>query len=93
MMHDWSLISITIDWLKGLVTITLKNSRSEEVFLRAEGFVDLKVPKYDSWGESMSVNTVEGPSKLDDGNWCLRMEIQSGDTIELLARTITIPES
>lgn len=50
MMHDWKLISLMVEWLKGTVRITFKNSNSEEVFLVAKGFVSLKVPKREDWG-------------------------------------------
>ena len=92
MMHDWTLISIMVEWFKGTVTIAFKNSKSEEVFLVAKGFVDLKVPKREDWGESVSVNELEGPSLLENGNSYLAIEIQSGDKIELEARSISLPD-
>jgi len=90
-MHDWILVSLKIDWLQGAIRITLRNNRSEDVFLVAEGFVDLKVPKREDWSKSVSINEVEGPSELDNGNFYLVIEIQSGDKIELEAKTIYLP--
>lgn len=92
MMHDWTFVALMVDWLKGVVTFTFKNSSSTEVFLVAEGLADLKVPKREDWGESVSVNEVEGPIVLENGNSYLAIEIQSGDKIELEARSISLPD-
>lgn len=92
MMHDWTLVSIMVEWIKGVVTITFRNSKSDEVFLVAEGLADLKVPKRDDWGDSVSVNEVEGPVKIDNGNTYLAIEIQSGDKLELEAKSISMPD-
>ena len=80
-----------VEWIKGMVTITFKNSDSNQVFLVAEGLTDLKIPKREDWGESVSVNEVEGPNSLDNGNSYIAIEIQSGDKIELEARSISLP--
>lgn len=92
MMHDWTLVILMIDWPKGMVTITFKNTCSDEVFLVAEGLVDFKIPKREDWGESVSVNVVEGPSILENGNTYLAIEMQSGDKIELEASSISLPD-
>jgi hypothetical protein len=92
MMHDWTFVALMVDWLNGVVTFTFKNSSSTEVFLVAEGLADLKVPKREDWGESVSVNEVKGPMVLENGNSYLAIEIQSGDKIELEARSISLPD-
>lgn len=92
-MHDWTFVTLVVEWPKGVVTITLKNSSSAEVFIIAEGLTDLKVPKRESWGESVSINVVNGPKILDNGNSYLSIEIQSGDVIEIEAKSISIPEN
>lgn len=91
-MHDWTLVSILVNWGKSAVTITLKNYESKEILLVAEGFEELRVPKRAEWGESVSINEVTGPTKLDNGNYHLTLEIQSGDKIEIEARAISMPE-
>ena len=93
MMHDWIFVTLLVEWLKGVVTITLKNSTSSDVFIVAEGLVDLKVPKRDEWGESVSINEVDGPRALDNGNSYIAIEIQSGDKIEIAAKSIYLPEN
>ena len=91
MMHDWTLVSLMVEWIKGVVTITFKNNDSKQVFLVAEGLADLKIPKREDWGESISVNEIEGLNSLDNGNSFITIEIQSGDKIELEARSISLP--
>lgn len=93
MMHDWTFVTLLVEWLKGVVTITFKNSSSNEVFLIAEGLADLRVPKREDWGESVSVNEVDGPRILENGNSYIGIEIQSGDKVEIEARSISLPES
>ncbi|MGZ5051436.1 MAG: hypothetical protein ACXWF8_18745 [Methylobacter sp.] len=90
-MHDWTLLSIVVEWMKGIVTITFDTYEYNRVILIAEGLIELVVPKHDEWGESVSVNKVQGPVKLKNGNYHLALEIQSGDTITLEARSIQMP--
>ncbi|ELR64426.1 hypothetical protein C942_02449 [Photobacterium marinum] len=93
MMHDWTLVTLVFDWLKGIATITFKNSYSQEVTLIAEGVAELKIPKREDWGESASVNKVDIPTALDNGNFYLQIEIQSGDKIEFEAKKISFSDS
>ncbi|PKM44045.1 MAG: hypothetical protein CVV05_13150 [Gammaproteobacteria bacterium HGW-Gammaproteobacteria-1] len=92
-MHDWTLLALVVDWVKGMVTITFRNSQSQEVFLMAEGLSDLRVPKREEWGGSVSVNEVEGPKQLQNGNTYVSIEMQSGDKVELEAKSISLPET
>ncbi|EGW21444.1 hypothetical protein [Methylobacter tundripaludum] len=92
-MHDWTLVSILVDWIKGIVTITFKNYKSNQVILIADGLVNLHIPKREEWGESVSINEVTGPILLSNGNYHLKLEIQSGDKIELEAKFIKMPEA
>ncbi|ABC30569.1 conserved hypothetical protein [Hahella chejuensis KCTC 2396] len=92
-MHDWTLVALAVDWQKGAATITLKNSRSEDVFIVADGLANLVVPRREAWGGSVSVNAVEGPRLLTSGDYYLALDMQSGDKIELEARAISPPAS
>lgn len=92
-MHDWILVSIFVEWAKGMVTITLDTHEFGAVKVTASELVTLIVPKRDKWGESVSVNRYEGPYTLDNGNQFLSIEIQSGDKIELEAKYISMPNS
>lgn len=90
-MHDWTLLSILINWMEGTAIISFRNEKSEEVRLIAEGIVDVHVPKRDQWGESVSINEVVGPLRDVDGNFCVELEVQSGDRIKLVARSVFMP--
>ena len=90
-MHDWSLISVLIDWEKSMVTIILNNQLSEKVEIVAHNFNDFHITKHDEWGESVSLNKVVGPVTIDNGNQLLEIEIQSGDRIMLEAKFIQLP--
>lgn len=90
-MHDWILVSILVEWAKGIVTINFDTHEFGVVQVTATGLVKLLVPKLEEWGESVSVNEYEGPVELTDGNQSLTIEMQSGDKIELEAKCISMP--
>jgi hypothetical protein len=92
-MHDWSFVSLFMEWSLGKATITLKDNNSVDVFLVADGLVDLKVPKQEEWGKSISVNEINGPTVLTNGNCYIAIEIQSGDKIEIEAKSIKLPNN
>lgn len=90
-MHDWTLVSMTFDWQAASVTLCLRNPSSETVSLVAENVVNLSMPRRDEWGRSASVNEVAGPALRSDGTQTLRIEMQSGDVIEITADSFVLP--
>lgn len=92
-MHDWILVSISVEWAKSRVTISFDTYALGLVKVTATDFVSLIVPKQDEWGESESVNEFEGPSKLKNGNQYLKIEMQSGDSIEIEAKCFVMPNA
>ena len=90
-MHDWTLVSVFVDWLNNTVNMTFKNVIKEEQII-VNGFTELRIPKRGEWGASVSVNDVTGPTLLKNGNYFLSLEIQSGDQIEIEAKDIVMPE-
>lgn len=92
MMHDWTLLTIMVDWLDSTVRIAFRNRKSQEVFLMAEGLTNLRVPKREEWGGSVSVNEVDGPKVLQNGSLYFSIQMQSGDKIEMEARSISLPD-
>jgi hypothetical protein len=90
-MHDWTLVSLSLDWKIGLATVQLLNSRSEVVILSAAGVSLLRIPRQHEWGRSVSVNTVIGPTPLANGQQLVQLEIQSGDVIEIFADAFSFP--
>ena len=90
-MHDWTLISVTFEWQTGKVSLLFQDENSQIVKVTTADSVDLRISKNEEWGPSISVNEVSGPSLLADGNYRLRIEMQSGDTIQIDAGTISLP--
>ena len=88
-MHDWVLISVSMDWKSSRVAIHLKDRTSAIRKLTAENVRDLHVPHENNWGTSASVNA-GSIENLAAGIQKLRMEMQSGDTIEIVAERFEI---
>lgn len=90
LMHDWMLVKIGFDWQDARVTIELEDLTPSVRFLVAEGVQELRVPKANEWGPSVNVNEItEGEAKHGQGR-CLRIEMQSGDVIQIVAERITL---
>ena len=91
-MHDWTLLSLEVDWGDGEVRLCIK-SPSGLTSIRAFDLYELRVPRARTWGPSVSINAVDGPSPQEDGRVRLAIEMQSGDLIEIVARSIEMPLS
>ncbi|WP_218081801.1 hypothetical protein [Anthocerotibacter panamensis] len=90
-MHDWTLLTISFAWELGEVQISFSCCKSQVKSLLAEGVVDLHIPRLQEWGPSISVNTVTGPLALSNGIYELRIEMQSGDLITIIAGKFIFP--
>ncbi|MFZ6658117.1 hypothetical protein [Undibacterium sp. TJN19] len=91
-MHDWTLISILFDWSEDCVSLKFNNTTADTVHLIANKVVTLFVPKRNEWGRSASVNEVIGPNRQSDGTEILKIEMQSGDVIEIAAAHFVLPK-
>lgn len=90
-MHDFTLLNISVEWATGIAKVELLNNDSLEVFISIDGLVMMKVPRLNEWGESISINSTKlGFSSC--GNMSLDIEMQSGDTIEIIAEKIALPD-
>jgi len=83
-LHDALLDSIQLDWEAKTCTMTLsvfltRGVRASPHRLHFTGVTRLSVPHEEPWGASVFVNT----ATHRDGTY--RIEIQSGDTIEITA--------
>ena len=88
-MHDWTLKTVTVDWSAGSVTIELQTAGMPKV-LRAYEVAELRVPRRQAWGPSVSVNECDGPT-AHDGLSRVSIEMQTGDVIELIAARFAMP--
>jgi len=91
-MHDWVLVDVRFEWETGALTVAFRNARSETVYLEASGVRELRIPKAEEWGRSSCVNEVRGPAVIGDALRKLEIEMQSGDCLEIVASTITLPK-
>jgi hypothetical protein len=91
-MHDWTLRSLEVDWGAGEVRLCV-DSPSGQTGVRAIDLYELRVPRAQAWGPSVSINSVDGPSPQEDGRVRVAIEMQSGDLIEIVARSIEMPLS
>ncbi|WP_409307760.1 hypothetical protein [Pectobacterium sp. B1J-3] len=87
-MHDWILLSLLVYWGKGELVIKLLDNSSESVVIKANGIRLINIPKNDKWGESVSINGIIELGRDSDGLERMKIEIQSGDVIEIVAEEI-----
>lgn len=88
-LHDWTLISISATWKVGIVEFIFIDQLSHHRKVCAYDFTELNVPRLQSWGRSVSVNSMEiaaAPHNQVKG----RLEMQTGDVIEVVAREIAL---
>jgi hypothetical protein len=90
-MHDWTLVSIQTEWKEGRVALSFRNSKSETVSVIADGIAELVIPRRNEWGPSVSVNSVIGPTDHQGGLQRLSIEMQSGDVIQIVAKSFCLP--
>lgn len=91
-MHDWTLKKIEFDWRAARVTIELEDSSFATRTLIADRVSELQVPHANEWGPSVSVNEVPAVEALPSGRHRLRIEMQSGDVIQIVAEHFAIPQ-
>jgi hypothetical protein len=90
-MHDWTLKRIEFDWRSARVTIELEDVTFAARTLIAENVKELQVPRANEWGPSVSVNKVSAIERLPSGMQRLRIEMQSGDVVQIVAERFTLP--
>jgi hypothetical protein len=86
-LHDAKLRDIRIDWQAATLTASvMTQAGAGEV--AAEGLVALRCPRHQPWGPSSSINAVA--SRSEAGRLVhIRVEMQSGDLIEIDAESIS----
>ncbi len=88
-MHDWTLVSLFVNWKESCLVIKLLNNNSVPIDVVLEGIKSVSIPKWEEWGESLSINTF---NVIDDSTFkTLEIEMQSGDIIKAIAKNISLP--
>ena len=90
-MHDWTLLSIQVDWETGRAELIFRAHLRPSIPLVVRGIVDLHMPRRRDWGPSVSVNTVTGPLMIEGGLQTLEIEMQTGDVIKIVAESFELP--
>ena len=90
-MHDWTLLSVEVEWATGRVQVRL-TSPAGPVAIDASGLLDLHLPRVQNWGRSVTIYSVDGPTLREDELSHLAIEMQSGDVIEIVARSFKMPD-
>jgi len=82
--------SILFDWEAARVTVLLREYGPVIRTLVANDVVDLKIPKRHEWGPSVSVNGTTEETSATPATTHLKIEMQTGDVIEIVAGTFTL---
>jgi len=88
-MHDWTLVSLIIDWEKSTLVIKFLNNNSLPVDIIFKSIKYINIPKWDEWGESVSVNKFNLKNDATYKN--IEIEMQSGDIINIIAMDVIMP--
>jgi hypothetical protein len=88
-LHDATLLSINFDWTSGTGSIKMRifDEEQKEVEIICKGFSNLKCTRTFPWGRSNSINEVKLANS--DADQSLRVEIQSGDVINVTCESIS----
>jgi hypothetical protein len=83
-LHDALLESSNLSWQTALCTLQInvflqRGGNAKPCKLRFSGLTQLHVPKQQPWGPSVSING----AKFENGS--VQIEMQSGDTISIVA--------
>jgi hypothetical protein len=91
-LHDATLESIELAWDSGevLVRIRTGDARRPRCAIVASAARGLTCERQMSWGSSVSIHGVRGPSQVGDGVSALEVEMQSGDVIRIEAGTFSL---
>jgi len=93
LLHDATVGVISIEWPTATVTIHLRlsNDATSSAKLVASAFSILEAPRKQPWGPSCSVNEAS-IARTTTGEQRLELQLQSGDTMLIEARSIEFIE-
>ncbi|MCS0659599.1 hypothetical protein [Massilia terrae] len=77
-LHDAVLAAIYISWEEARCDLWLRPVDLPPHLLVFEGFMNIELPRRESWGPSSSVNSLAQPHE-----GLFEIELQSGDTIRI----------
>lgn len=87
-LHDATLVRVVLLWdEEAEVELEFRVDGFKSVVLKTSGVTNLTCPHENPWGPSVSVNEVRGPVEVRCGLHRMEIEMQSGDTIVVEAKT------
>lgn len=90
-MHDWTLLSINIDWAAAEATLIALDRTSAERRVVARGLRFFHLERHEPWGSSSSINEMSQRAGEAEP-LALSLQMQSGDWIRLGAGSISIDQ-
>jgi hypothetical protein len=91
-LHDWELHSVKLDWKSGEAGFDISWA-DEHHTLVAKGIQRLRLSREFPWGRTSWIMGANEPVKTAEGKLLLKIEMQSGDNIEIVAESFEIPEA
>ncbi len=91
-LHDAVLQRLSVDWSAGTLEVELLLRGGGPASIVAEGVIMFRCPKREPWGRSIHINDARGPGPIyaEAHILSLELEMQSGDLIEVEAKSITL---
>jgi hypothetical protein len=83
-LHDSDLMTCVLDWKTGSLEVNIR-AWEGEVKIVASNLKNVHLPRLQEWGPSTMINFIEGPTLQEDGFSIMRINLQSGDVIEIVA--------
>lgn len=90
-LHDAVLENIIVNWEAQTVILRLGEfGTRKKIDITAHDFTNLSVPRDNPWGDSKSINNTTSPKLQENGNYLYTIEMQSGDVIEIEAKSFEV---
>jgi hypothetical protein len=87
-LHDATLVAVRVHWADGTCIVEVDHGTLGICFLTFSAMTLLTLPRKQSWGRSVSINSFSMPST---GRY--EIEVQSGDLIIIEASEMTLTAS
>ena len=86
--HDATLVAVRVNWADGTCSVEVDHGTLGICLLTFSAMSHLALPRKQSWGRSVSINSFSMPSS---GRY--EIEVQSGDVIVIEASEMTLTTS
>jgi hypothetical protein len=84
-MHDWTLLSVAVDWAEATVELTALDEASEKRCIKFDAVREVVLDRTAPWGASNSINEVSLTDGAQEAGLRVRFEMQSGGGIIISA--------